>query len=234
MVGDEARLAASSLVHRSTPGGFGIAAGPFRRLPLLHNSLGVRTGSTDGDLEGGAAARRPSAGSAGPAAMPPQVRALRRARRLNDVGAGILRIGLAFLLALFGTFKFFRFEAHALEPVVRQSPLVAWTYLIFSVRTAAALMGGVEVVAALGLLLGPRWPTLGVVGGSLASMRFFTTLTFLLTAPELLASWNQGTGFFLKDLVLLGASIQVTAGFLLARRARPVALAQPIPLRIAR
>ncbi|MGZ3479267.1 MAG: hypothetical protein ACXU81_02885 [Myxococcaceae bacterium] len=64
-------------------------------------------------------------------------------------------------------------------------------------------------------------------------MRFFTTLTFVLTAPDLVVPWGQGTGFFLKDLVLLAASIQLTAGFLLARRARPLALAQPIPLRIA-
>ncbi|MGZ6029250.1 MAG: DUF417 family protein [Myxococcaceae bacterium] len=165
--------------------------------------------------------------------MPPQVRALRRARALDGVGAGMLRLGLALLLALFGTFKFFRFEAEALVPVVHQSPLVAWTYLLFSVRTAAALMGSVEVAAALGLLLGPRWPTLGVVGAALASVRFFTTLTFVLTAPDLVVPWGQGTGFFLKDLVLLAASIQLTAGFLLARRARPLALAQPIPLRIA-
>ncbi len=67
----------------------------------------------------------------------------------------------------------------------------------------------------------------------MASVRFFTTLTFLLTAPALVVPWSQGTGFFLKDLVLLGASIQLTAGFLLARRPRPVVLAPPIPLRIA-
>ncbi|MGZ3479266.1 MAG: DUF417 family protein [Myxococcaceae bacterium] len=80
------------------------------------------------------------------------MRALRRARALDGVGAGMLRLGLALLLALFGTFKFFRPEAEALVPVVHQSPLVAWTYLLFSVRTAAALMGSVEVAAALGLL----------------------------------------------------------------------------------
>ena len=190
-------------------------------------------GSADGNLGGGAAARRASAGSARAAELPPEVRALRRARSLNGVGAGTLRLGLALVLAVFGTFKFFRFEAQALEQVVRQSPLVAWTYLLFSVRTAAALMGGLEIAAALGLLLGPRWPTLGVAGGALASVRFFTTLTFLLTAPALVVPWSQSTGFFLKDLVLLGASIQLTAGFLLARRAGPVVLAQPIPLRIA-
>lgn len=154
------------------------------------------------------------------------MRALRRARGLNDVGASILRLGLAFLLALFGALKFFRFQAEALEPLVRQSPLVAWMYLVVGVRTAAVLMGSAEVVAAVGLLVGPRWPTLGAAGGALASVRALISLTFVLTAQALPLT----PGFFLKDLVLLGAALQLTAGFLLARRARPVALAPPIRL----
>ncbi len=144
----------------------------------------------------------------------------------------MLRLGLAFLLALFGTFKFFRFEADAIRPLVSQSPLVAWMYALFSVRTAAGVMGSVELAAALGLLLGPRWPTLGAIGGGLASVRFCVTLTFLVTTQELLVAGSHATGFFLKDLVLLGAALHCTAGFLLARRAPPIAVTEPIPLRI--
>ena len=144
----------------------------------------------------------------------------------------MLRLGLAFFLALFGTLKILRPEAESLEAMVRHSPLVAWMYLLFSVRCAAALLGSVEVAAAVGLLLGPRWPTLGAIGGALASVRFVTTLTFLVTAQELLGPGMQGTGYLFKDLVLLGVALQLTAGFLLARRASPVALVDPIPMRL--
>ncbi len=160
------------------------------------------------------------------------MRALRRARLLRGSGGSVVRLGMAFLLALFGTFTLFRFEAEAIRPLVSQSPLLAWIYLLLSVRTAAALLGSIEILAALGLLLGPRWPTLGVLGGGLASLRFLTTLSFLLTTQGLVAVASPGTGFFLKDLVLLGAALRLTGAFLLARRVRPVVVTEPIPLRI--
>lgn len=167
-----------------------------------------------------------------PAPASSAVVALRRARALNSLGTSLIRLGLAFLLALFGTFKLFRFEAEAIRPMVSQSPLLAWMYLLFSVRTAAALLGTVELAAALGLLLGPRWPSLGAVGGALASLRFLITLTFVVTTQELLVPGSLVTGFFLKDLVLLGAALECSAGFLLARRARPTPVPEPIPLRV--
>ena len=53
------------------------------------------------------------------------------------------------LLALFGTFKFFQFEADAIQPLVSHSPVVGWVFALFSVRTASAIIGVVEVGAAL-------------------------------------------------------------------------------------
>jgi len=109
----------------------------------------------------------------------------------------VLRLGLAFLLALFGTFKFFRFEADAIQPLVSHSPLVGWLYALFSVRAASAVIGVVEVAAALGRLLAPWWPRLGVLAGLLATGTFLTTLSFLATTPGLLAPGNDGAGFIL-------------------------------------
>jgi reactive chlorine resistance protein C len=143
----------------------------------------------------------------------------RRGRQLQSLGSTMLRLSLAFLLALFGTFKFFQFEADAIQPLVSHSPLLGWMYAVLSVRATSAVIGVVEVGAALALLLAPWWPRLGVVGGLVATGTFLTTLSFLATTPGLLAPGNDGTGFILKDLVLLGAALHVAGTSALAWRA---------------
>ena len=203
----------------------------FRLLGRLHNCSRVQTGSTDGTPGGVRGPHRLAAGSGGSLPPSPAVRGLRRARRVQALGSGLVRLGLAFILALFGTLKFFRFEAVAIQPVISHSPLLAWMYLLFNVRTVAAVLGSVELLAALGLLLGPRWPRLGAMGGALASVRFLTTLSFLFTTPGLLVAGSDTTGLLLKDLVLLGVSLQAMAGFHLAARGRPVAVPEPAGLR---
>lgn len=157
----------------------------------------------------------------------------RRGHQLQTLGAAVLRLSLAFLLALFGTFKFFRFEADAIQPLVSHSPLVGWMYTVFSVRTASAVIGTVEVSAAIALLLAPWQPRLGVVGGLLATGTFLTTLSFLASTPGLLAPGSDGGGFILKDLVLLGAALHVAGTSILALRV-PQAEPQGTPLPAAR
>lgn len=142
----------------------------------------------------------------------------RRARQLQTFGASVLRVGLAFLLVLFGTFKFFQFEADAIQPLVSHSPLLGWLYALFSVRTASALIGTLEVSAAVGLLVAPWWPRVGLLGGLLATGTFLTTLSFLVTTPGLLAPGNDGGGFILKDVVLLGAALHAAGTSALAAR----------------
>ena len=156
----------------------------------------------------------------------------RRGQQIQTVGASVLRIGLAFLLALFGTFKFFQFEADAIQPLVSHSPFLSWMYAVFSVRAASAVICVVEVAAALGLLLAPWWPRLGVVGGLLATGTFLVTLSFLVSTPGILAPGNDGGGFILKDVVLLGAALHVAGTSALAARASrpgPVSVATPGP-----
>ena len=151
-----------------------------------------------------------------------------RGRQLQSLGSTVLRLGLAFLLALFGTFKFFQFEADAIQPLVSHSPVVGWMYALFSVWTASAIIGVVEVGAALALLLAPWSPRLGVVGGLLATGTFLTTLSFLVSTPGLLAPGNDGAGFILKDLVLLGAALHVAGTSALAART-PTSQAAAVP-----
>ena len=154
----------------------------------------------------------------------------RRGQQLQTLGATLLRLSLALLLALFGTFKFFRLEADAIQPLVSHSPLLGWMYAVFSVRAASAIIGTVEVGAAIALLLAPWEPKLGVLGGLLATGTFLTTLSFLASTPGLLAPGNDGGGFILKDLVLLGAAVHVAGTSILALRAsgaEPAAVPAP-------
>lgn len=146
---------------------------------------------------------------------------LRRGQQLQSLGAGILRYGLTFLLLLFGTFKFFQFEADGIQPLLTHSPFLGWLPATFGVRGSAAVIGTVELLAALGLAVGPWFPRLGTVGGLIATLTFLTTLSFLVTTPGVLAPGNEAGGFLLKDLILLGAAIHAAGTSWLAVGVRP-------------
>ena len=155
---------------------------------------------------------------------------LRRGQQLQTLGAGILRYGLTFLLLLFGTFKFFQFEAEAIQPLLTHSPLLSWLPAILGVRGSSALIGTVEITAGLGIAFGPWFPRLGTVCGLIATVTFLTTLSFLVTTPGVLAPGNDAGGFLLKDLILLGAAIHAAGSSWLAagaRQAEAVGVAAP-------
>ena len=151
--------------------------------------------------------------------MHPNFFDLRRAQRLQTLGAGILRYGLTFLLLLFGTFKFFRFEAEAIQPLLTHSPFLAWLPATLGVRGSSALIGVVELTAALGIAAGPWLPRLGTIAGLIATATFLTTLCFLVTTPGVLAPGSDAGGFILKDLVLLGAAVHAAGTSWLAAAA---------------
>jgi uncharacterized membrane protein YkgB len=151
--------------------------------------------------------------------MHPNFFDLRRAQRLQTLGAGILRYGLTFLLLLFGTFKFFRFEAEAIQPLLTHSPFLAWLPATLGVRGSSALIGVVELTAALGIAAGPWLPRLGTIAGLIATATFLTTLSFLVTTPGVLAPGSDAGGFILKDLVLLGAAVHAAGTSWLAAAA---------------
>jgi reactive chlorine resistance protein C len=148
---------------------------------------------------------------------------VRRGQQLRTLGAGILRYGLTFLLLLFGAFKFFRFEAEAIQPLLSHSPFMAWLPAILGVQGSSALIGVVEVVAGMGIALGPWWPRVGGIAGLIATAVFLTTLSFLVTTPGVLAPGSDAGGFLLKDLVLLGAAMHAAGTSLLAAAAQQAA-----------
>jgi uncharacterized membrane protein YkgB len=131
--------------------------------------------------------------------------------RIHAVGLALLRYGLAFLLVVIGSYKFFAFEAEGIRPLVSSSPLLAWLYDVFGVREAAALVGTFEIV--VGVLISTRqWsPRVSGYASLGASSMFLVTLSFLVTTPGALAPASPFHQFLLKDVVLLGAALVTAA-----------------------
>ena len=131
----------------------------------------------------------------------------RRVQPLASVGLWVLRYGLVFFLLTFGVFKFFTFEAEGIRPLVANSPLLGWLYLILGVRGASALIGVFEVTTGLLIAL-RRWsPHVSGYGSLAASGIFVITLSFLFTTPGALSPTSPINGFLLKDIMLFGAAL---------------------------
>jgi uncharacterized membrane protein YkgB len=123
--------------------------------------------------------------------------------------------------------KFTAYEAAGIEPFVANSPLMSWLYALLSVRGVSNLLGVVEIATAVLILLRPLSPLPAAIGGAIAAGTFLTTLTVLVSTP----GWEPSLGgfpalsalpgqFLVKDVVLLGASLQVLGDALSALRER--------------
>lgn len=92
------------------------------------------------------------------------------------VGSWLARYGLAVVIAWIGALKFTSAEAHGIQPLVATSPLMSWVYQLFSVGTFSALLGVVELTAAVLLAVRPWWPSLSILGRVIAIGLFLTAL----------------------------------------------------------
>lgn len=137
-------------------------------------------------------------------------------------GEALSHWGLILVLVAIGALKFTVAEAEGIKRLVETSPFMSWLYAVTDVMGASRLIGVVELVAALGMALHRVAPRAALAGSALAIVTFAATLSFLVTAP---GAWDRtlgfpalgGTGqFVIKDVVLLGASVQA---FARARRA---------------
>jgi len=127
---------------------------------------------------------------------------------LTQAGGVILRYGLVVIFLTFGLLKFTSAEAAAIEPLGVHSPILFLLYRIVPSQTASDVIGVIEL--GLAGLIGMRRfsPILSGAGSLGAAFALLTTLSFLVTTPNLDPNFQ---GFILKDLVLLGAAIW-TAG----------------------
>lgn len=144
--------------------------------------------------------------------------------RIEHGGGLLARYGLVVVIGWIGLMKFTAFEAQAIEPLVANSPLMSWLYDLFSVNAFSALLGVVEVAAAVLLALRPWWPRISAAGSVIAIGLFVATLSFLITTPGVFEASQGGfpmlssTGqFLIKDVALLGISVW-TLGDALRRR----------------
>jgi uncharacterized membrane protein YkgB len=129
-----------------------------------------------------------------------------QAERLQRVGEALLRWSLVFLLVFFGALKWTAAEAQGIAPMMTNSPLLAWVSQAFGQQGASEVIGVIELTVA-SLIAIRRWaPALSVVGGALGMGMFLTTLSFLVTTPNL----GDGAAFLLKDLTLLGVATWIT------------------------
>jgi uncharacterized membrane protein YkgB len=95
---------------------------------------------------------------------------------------------------------------------------MSWLYHIFPVYTFSALLGVLELTAAVLLAIKPLSPKLSIVGSLVAILLFISTVSFLFTTPGV--SEPTGGGFpalsllgefLLKDIPLLGLSFWTLA-----------------------
>ncbi len=129
------------------------------------------------------------------------------AGRLLLIGAFVLRYSLVFFLLFFGALKWTAEEAKGIQPWMEHSPLLFWLVRAFGIQAASECIGVIELTVG-GLIAIRSWsPRLSAIGSTAAILMFLTTLSFLITTPNV----GEASGFLLKDLTLLGAAIW-TAG----------------------
>jgi uncharacterized membrane protein YkgB len=135
--------------------------------------------------------------------------------KLQALGTYMTRYGLVVVFAWIGAMKFSSYEAHGIEPLVANSPLMSWLYNIFSVQAFSNALGVLEIAIAAMIAARPISARLSADGSGLAVVLFLGTLSFILSTPPV---WEASLGgfpalsiapgqFLLKDLVLFGASI---------------------------
>jgi uncharacterized membrane protein YkgB len=129
------------------------------------------------------------------------------------VGRYLVRYTLVVVIAWIGALKYTGYEAAAIQPLIAHSPIFSWLYSILSVRTFAAVLGSLEIVAALLIAIRPLSPRISVIGSVMGVLLFLSTLSFLFTVPGATAASGFPVlsvlpgQFLLKDLVLVSASL---------------------------
>jgi reactive chlorine resistance protein C len=145
--------------------------------------------------------------------QPPATTAVTTEHPVATVGRYLVRYALVVVIAWIGALKYGTYEAAAIHPLIAHSPIFSWLDSILSVRTFAAVLGSLEIVAALLIAVRPLWPRISVIGSAMGILLFLSTLSFLFTTPGVTAGSGfpvlsvQPGQFLLKDLVLVSASL---------------------------
>jgi reactive chlorine resistance protein C len=144
---------------------------------------------------------------------PPVTTAVTTEHPVATVGRYLVRYALVVVIAWIGALKYTGYEAAAIQPLIAHSPIFSWLYSILSVHTFAAVLGSLEIVAALLIAVRPLWPRISVIGSAMGVLLFLSTLSFLFTTPGVAAASGFPVlsvlpgQFLLKDLVLVCVSL---------------------------
>ena len=150
---------------------------------------------------------------------------LSNATMLVNLGAAIIRYGLAAVLLWVGLLKFTAYEAEGIKPLVENSPILSWAYSVTSVQGFSNILGAIEII--LGILIASKnfAPKASAYGSIGAIIMFLITLSFLLSTPGI---WQPEYGFpylspmpgqfIAKDLLFLGAAVWTAGDAIMAER----------------
>ena len=150
---------------------------------------------------------------------------INNATKLENLGARLIRYGLAAVLLWVGLLKFTAYEAEGIKPLVENSPIFSWVYGMTSVQGFSNILGVIEIL--LGILIASKnfAPKASAYGSIGAIIMFLITLSFLLSTPGI---WQPEYGFpylspmpgqfIAKDLLLLGTAVWTAGEALLASK----------------
>lgn len=174
-------------------------------------------------------------------------RTFEQAAKLDRVGMGLLRLGLVVVLVWIGGLKFADYEADGIVPLVANSPLMSFFYHFPASEYRQYMNREGEVVPAhqkwnesngtysfshglgvvivlIGLLIAsyPITPQFSAAGSFLLVLMSLTTLSFLVTTPEVWVPelgaathgfpYLSGAGrLIIKDAIMLGAAVLTLA-----------------------
>jgi reactive chlorine resistance protein C len=136
---------------------------------------------------------------------------MRNYNSIERVGISVLRYGLVLLILAWGAFKFTAAEATAIQPLTEHSPFFRWLYPLVGVRGVSNLLGLFEVPVAILIGTRPWFPRISGYASLAASAMFVITLSFLFTTPDVFAPTSPWGGFLLKDVILLGGALVISA-----------------------
>ena len=143
----------------------------------------------------------------------PSTTAVTTEHPVATVGRYLVRYALVVVIVWIGALKYTGYEAAAIQPLIAHSVIFSWLYSILTVRTFAAVLGSLEIVAALLIAIRPLLPRISAIGSAMGIVLFLSTLSFLFTTTGVTAASGFPVlsvlpgQFLLKDLVLVSASL---------------------------
>jgi reactive chlorine resistance protein C len=159
----------------------------------------------------------------------PPAAASQRVPRHSQVAGLLARYALVVVITWFGAMKFTHHEAYNISRFVAYSPLMGWAYHVMSIRTFGALTGVAELATAALLAVKPWAPRLSILGGGLAVLFFFGTLSFMISTPGIgeptaggFPVLSDNGEFLMKDIGLMGLAVWTLSDSWEATRRRSI------------